>query len=118
MRARFFAADLFGRHVAGRAEDRAGGRAVVVVIDIVGGAVVAALRVGDDARDAPVEHVDLAVVAEHDVRRLEIAMDDAARVRELDREADVDERARAAAARGSSCVRRFAERDARRAASS
>ena len=45
----------------------------------------------EHAREPPVEHVDLAEVAEHDVRRLEIAMDDAARVGELDREADVDE---------------------------
>ena len=54
----------------------------------------------DDARDAPVEHVHLAVVAEHDVRRLEIAVDDAARVRELDREAHVDERAQQRAGSG------------------
>ena len=56
-------------------------------------------RLADDLRDAPVEHVDLAEVAEHDVGRLEIAVDDAARVRELDREADVDERAQQALAR-------------------
>ena len=53
----------------------------------------------EHARDAPVEHVDLAEIAEHDVRGLEIAMDDAARVRELDREADVGERAQQALAR-------------------
>src|SRR6185295_8129078 len=58
------------------------------------GARAAALEgVAERPRDAPVEDVDLAEVAEHDVRRLEIAVHDAAAVRELDREADVDERA-------------------------
>ena len=40
------------------------------------------------ARQAPIEDDDLAEGAEHDVLRLEIAMDDAARVRERDRLAD------------------------------
>ena len=53
----------------------------------------------DRARDPPVEHVDLAEVAEHDVRRLEIAVDDALRERELDRETHVRERAQQATPR-------------------
>ena len=52
----------------------------------------------DDAREPPIEDVDVAEIAEHDVRGLEIAMDDAARVRELDREADICERAQQALA--------------------
>jgi hypothetical protein len=51
------------------------------------------LRVADDPCEAPVEHVHLTVVAEHDVRRLEVSVDDVMRVRELDREAYIDERA-------------------------
>ena len=46
-----------------------------------------------DDRDAPVEHEHLAEVAEHDIRRLEIAMDHAADVRELEGEACLGERA-------------------------
>src|SRR5207237_6925920 len=55
-----------------------------------------AVGLTDDLRDAPVEHVDLAEVAEHDVVGLEIAMDDPADVRELDREADLREAAQQA----------------------
>jgi hypothetical protein len=43
--------------------------------------------------DAPVEHRDLPEVSKHDVVRLEIAMNDAPHMRELDREADLGERA-------------------------
>ena len=85
------ALDLLGRHVARRAEHRAGLGPVAEGVDL--GVARRSPVVGEHARDAPVEHVDLAVVAEHDVRGLEIAVHDAARVRELDREADVDERA-------------------------
>jgi hypothetical protein len=86
----FLAAEqVFGRHVARGAEERAGTRAAergdIVELDTA--------RRDDDARDAPVEDVDLAEVAEHDVRRLEVAVNDAAGVRELDRETDIDERA-------------------------
>ena len=43
------------------------------------------LRRAEQLREAPVEHVDLAEVAEHHVARLEIAVDDAARVGEVRR---------------------------------
>ena len=107
------AAHLLGRHVARRAE-RSRRRSVPSSSASTSPASRRALACrSSDARDAPVEHVDLAEVAEHDVRRLEIAMDDAARVRELDREADVDERAQAAAAAGRRLRRaRLRERDA------
>jgi hypothetical protein len=45
-----------------------------------------------DVRDAPVEHVYLAEIAEHDVVGFEIAMDHTAAMRELDGEAHVGER--------------------------
>ena len=41
-------------------------------------------RSREHSRHAPVEHEHLAEAADHDVRRLEVAMDDAGRVRERD----------------------------------
>ena len=76
------AAHLLGRHVAGRAEHRAGLRRAVERSAVADREAASSRSPVEHARDAPVEHVDLAEVAEHDVRRLEIAMDDAARVRE------------------------------------
>ena len=71
------AAQLLGRHVAGCAERDA--------------ALVA--RPIELARDAPVEHVDLAAVTKEHVRRFEIAVRDSIGVCDLDRVTDVDERA-------------------------
>ena len=90
-------ADLLGRHVTRRPEQRAGLRGVGAARDVAaeGIGLVAAV----DARDAPVEHVDLAEVTDHDVRRLEIAVHDVMLVRELDGAAHVDERAQQALAR-------------------
>ena len=45
-------------------------------------------RFGLDAREAPVHQVHLAVVAQHDVLGLQVAMDHAALVRELQRLGD------------------------------
>lgn len=44
------------------------------------------------ARDPPVEDIDLAVITEHEVVGLEVAVHDASIVRELDGEADLRER--------------------------
>ena len=49
------------------------------------------VRSADDLCEAPVEDVDLAEVAEHDVAGLEVAVDDAARVGEVDGLADAGE---------------------------
>ncbi len=90
------AAHLLRRHVPWRAEDRALGRVAVLAVD---GLILhhhhrrgRPEAIGEHARHAPIDHIDLAEVAEHDVRGLEIAVNHAARVRELDREAHVDER--------------------------
>jgi hypothetical protein len=48
-------------------------------------------RVAHAHRDAPIEHIDLAERADHHVFRLQIAMKDAAAVREFDGTADFDE---------------------------
>ena len=97
--ARGLAARLLRRHVAGRAEHGA--------VERVGAAVARqrdrplAEQVGQavDLRQAPVEHVHLAEVAEHDVARLQVAVQHAARVREVDREARGRERAQQLPAR-------------------
>ena len=52
---------------------------------------VGARRWGQDLGDAPVHHVDLTVVADHDVVGLEVAVADAAAVRERDRVEDLEE---------------------------
>jgi len=64
--------DLLGRHVAGRAEERA--RAGDVARGVARRDRGVVLGFVDDLREAPVEHVDLAVIAEHDVRWLEVAV--------------------------------------------
>ena len=61
---------LFGRHVAGGAQDRAGARLVRVGLHLLGQA-----EVGD---------LGLIVLVEQDVGRLQIAMDDAACVGVMD----------------------------------
>ncbi|MFT3774796.1 MAG: hypothetical protein QM820_56325 [Minicystis sp.] len=90
------AAELLGRHVAGRAHDladlrlrlRAGGDDALVGI-----------LAGGDLGEAPVEQVHLAEITEHDVAGLEIAVQHAARVGEGDREADAAEGGEELAAR-------------------
>src|SRR5688572_29569900 len=88
---RALSADLLRRDVARRAEDRpCDGLGTAIRhrtgpdagVDVCEAAAVLASLLGD-ARNAPVEYVDLAEVAELNVRRLEIAMNDAARVREF-----------------------------------
>ena len=95
-RSRAIAGELLRCHVRRGSQDGTGAGLAAIEREVelarrYGAAVV--LRICDRARDAPVEHVDLAEVAEHDVRRLEIAVDDPFAVCELDREADVGERA-------------------------
>ena len=69
-RGRRAADGLLGRHVARRAEDRADARQ---------------RDVARDPRDPEVGHAHLAVAAEHQVRRLDVAMDDARGVRRVER---------------------------------
>ena len=87
---------LLGRHVAGGAHHRAVDRADGVVGRGIGGDRATALGALDgrldDLRQPPVEHVHLAEIADHDVVGLEVAVDDAARVRELDGETHAGER--------------------------
>jgi hypothetical protein len=74
--------DLLGRHVAGRAQRLAGHRLAAAA-----GALVDAGPHAQRLRQAPVEHVHLAEVADHHVGRLEVTVHDAARVRVVDGEA-------------------------------
>src|SRR5262245_51834762 len=74
---RWIAALLLGRHVARRADDGCSQRLGNVEL----------------ARDAPVEHVDLAVIAEQYVAGLEIAMHDPFFMGERERATHIDERA-------------------------
>ena len=86
-------ARLLGRHVA-RGPDRDPRRGHQVVgLEVVGQHLVV---LAAHLRHAPVEHVGLAEVAEHDVLGLEVAVHDPVRVGELDREAHVRERAQQA----------------------
>ncbi len=99
------AARLLGRHVGGRAHDRprlrldAGpfradtGRGGVRSGRARAGRLPRPLgiRPGEHLREAPVHHLDLAVAPDHDVLRLEIAVDDAALVGVVDGPADLDE---------------------------
>ena len=87
---------LLGRHVAGRAE-HAAGRSVATRAVVAARGRRRAVGAADDARDAPVEHVDLAESPSMMFAGLRSRWIDAARVRELDREAHVDERAQQAA---------------------
>ena len=90
--------DLLGCHVARRAEQRVGARHVVratgrAALDMLAGR----LRTrAPDRRELlgepPVEHVDLAVLAEDEIGRLEVAVDDALAVCVVDRTADPFER--------------------------
>src|SRR3569832_2362984 len=100
--------ELLRRHVARRAEQLA--LLDVEAVDVV--AMDLGDRLADDAREPPIEHVDYAEVAEHHVRGLEIAVDDAARVRELDREADIGERAQQARPRRDRALHQLRQRDA------
>ena len=72
---------LLGRHVRGRAEDRARARAEVRI------------RLVERARDAEVEHLDVVALAvaieQHDVLGLEIAMHDAVGLRAAQRAGDL-----------------------------
>src|SRR5438128_1612223 len=82
-RAAAVAEELLGGHVARRAE-----AAPARLGRHRNDALVLVARPAVNPRDAPIEHVHLAIVAEHHVRWLEIAMDDAALVREMDSHAD------------------------------
>ncbi len=83
-------AQLLGRHVPRSAEHVTRLRLALARCEI--GDAREIVGFVEHAREPPVEHVDLAVLAEHDVRGLEVAMDDAAAVSEGDPAADVDER--------------------------
>jgi hypothetical protein len=78
------AARLLGRHEAGRTEHRADLRAQRLVVAVVELAVwrvrLRAIGLADDLREAPVDDHGLAVLADEDVRGLEIAVDHAALV--------------------------------------
>ena len=89
--------ELLGRDVAGRAKELARLGITIEAVDVAGRGL--DHGVGGYAREAPVDDVDLAVVAEHDVRWLEVAVHDTAHVRELDGQADLAERAQRALAR-------------------
>ncbi len=84
---------LLRGHVAGRSEDRADhGLPVRDLLD-PGAAVRFVALVGlADLGQAPVEHVDLAELAEHQVLGLEVAVEHAPPMRVLDGEADLPER--------------------------
>jgi hypothetical protein len=81
-------ADLLRRHVPGRPEN-----VPVKGLHADGRVGREHLGLGHDLGDAPVEHVDLAEVADHHVRGLEIAVHDPARMRVVDRHAHVPEHA-------------------------
>ena len=91
------AGELLGRHVRRRPQHGACPGLAAVELEVgLARLDAVVLRIRDRARDAPVEDIDLAEVAEHDVRRLEIAVDDPRAVRELDRETDIGEGAQEA----------------------
>src|SRR5262249_31071588 len=73
-------ARLFGTHVRGRAEDESGVRARGCRPGRVG---------ADRARDPEVENFDDAGWRDLDIRRLKIAVDDAALMRRFERERDL-----------------------------
>ncbi len=77
---------LFGRHVGRRADDVGGRRVLRFCLGV-------AVRRFDDspASHAPVHDVDLAELADHDVRGLEVAVHHAAAVGESDGLADLEE---------------------------
>ena len=84
--------ELFGSHIGWCADEEARGVGRRFrLLDFAGRI---SHRVGgrqDPLCDAPVQHEGLAILAEHDVVRLDIAMDDAAAVGEGDGLAEVDE---------------------------
>ncbi len=83
---------LLGRHVAGRAEPDAEHRLGLRRAALGGQrALERAVDIADDLRQAPVGHVDFAVAPEQDVARLEVPVDDVARVRVADGAAHLDE---------------------------
>src|SRR5690606_27360442 len=88
-----FAAGLLGRHVAGRAQDAAGHRARGVVVLAVGAhfAVGGVFLAADNLGDAPVHDLHFAEAADHDVGRLQVAVDHAAAVGERHAFTDLDE---------------------------
>ena len=94
VRAEFVAASLglLGRHVARRADDRAVlGLAATGVFAEADGRAGIGIVASEQTADAPVHQVGFAVRAEHDVGRLEVAMDDALAVRVVDRLANLDQ---------------------------
>ncbi len=86
-----FAAHLLGRHVTGRAH---GGSvdAPAALSDAAGARQRGSLHGALELREAPVEQINLAEVPEHHVPGLEVAMDHAACVREVERLTDARER--------------------------
>ena len=76
---------LLGRHVARGPDDFADARVIRARSEDLP---VPALH---HLRETPVEDLDLAVLAEHDVRGLEVAMEHAARMREVDRLCDLEQ---------------------------
>ena len=83
---------LLGRHVGGRADDHAHLRSApgaVSVGEFVASAVADGARGSQRLGETEVEHLHRAVGADLDVRRLEIAMDDALLVRRLERVGDL-----------------------------
>ena len=92
------AARLLGRHVRHGADGRAGARQVLSAI-AVGSAVLPGTRRSDARRvlgEAEVEDLGLAALRDEDVRRLDVAVHDAARVRGLEGIGDLRRRDRAA----------------------
>ena len=80
---------LLGRHVQRRAHQLAGDRQPRGLLARLGRG---RRPLVDQPREPPVEHVDLAEVAEHHVRGLEVAVDHATAVRVVDGQADRRER--------------------------
>ena len=93
-RVRELAARLLRRHVRHRAHRRAGRREVADRLEAGDGAVAPAPPAFDPG-EAEVEDLHLPARVHEDVRRLDVAVDDAAGVRRLERVRDLDRRSRA-----------------------
>ena len=110
---------LLRRHVSRRPHHRAQGGARRARVGGIGGdgplpVALGGGRVLHDLRQSPVEDVHLAEIAQHHVVGLEIPMNHAARVGEVDREADAGERSQKLVARPLRARWRRRRRGARR----